>query len=117
MRWVGPGPWLCVAGVENRSQIATSSGIAKFSTLGGAEEGDLGVKRNAETGMILRLETAPTAMGPMRLGGGVCGGRIETTKPTKFHEKVKSGSLGGGFVGPDSFVQFSCLSWFLGWKS
>ena len=38
------------------------------------------------------------------------GGRIETTKPTKFHEKVKSGSLGGGFVGPDSFVQFSCLS-------
>ncbi len=51
----------------------------------------MGVKRNAETGMILRLETAPTAMGPMRLGGGVCGGslggRIETTKPTKFHKK------------------------------
>ena len=29
-----------------------------------------------------------------------------TTKPTKFHEKIKSWSLGGGFVGYDYFVGF-----------
>jgi hypothetical protein len=37
---------------------------------------------------------------------------METTKPTKFHEKIKSGSLGGGFVGFDCFVGFRV---FRGW--
>jgi hypothetical protein len=38
---------------------------------------------------------------------------METTKPTKFHEKVKSGSLGGGFVGFDCFVGFRVFRGFL----
>ena len=36
-----------------------------------------------------------------------------TTKPTKFHEKVKIGSLGGGFVGSDCFVGFRDFRGFL----
>ncbi len=38
---------------------------------------------------------------------------METTKPAKFHEKVKSGSLGGGFVGSDCFVGFRVFRGFL----
>ena len=37
-----------------------------------------------------------------------------TTKPTKFHEKLKSGILGGGFVGFDYFVGIRVFRGFLG---
>jgi hypothetical protein len=48
-----------------------------------------------------------------RVSGWGLGGRMETTKPTKFHEKIKSGSLGGGFVGFDCFVGFRDFRGFL----
>ena len=38
---------------------------------------------------------------------------METTKPTKFHEKIKSGSLGGGFVSSECFVGFRDFGGFL----
>jgi hypothetical protein len=50
VRWVELGPWLCVAGVGRGGRnLRPVQGLRSFSTLGIAEKGDLGVKRNAES--------------------------------------------------------------------